>query len=67
MKSCKAVATPLLTKDGLCVYDLDPLASELWAVAGPKGADPQLIDPDSLPQGFRWVSEAEWGALHGTD
>ena len=48
------------TKDGLHVYDLDPASSELWAVAGPAGHDIKAIDPDNLPAGFRWVTEAEW-------
>lgn len=51
------------TKDGLHVYDLDPNASELWAVAGPEGYDVSQIDPDNLPPGFRWVTEDEWEAL----
>ena len=42
----------MLTKDGLTIYDLDPNASELWAVAGPEGYDVKAIDPDNLPPGF---------------
>jgi hypothetical protein len=51
------------TKDGLTVYDLDPQAGELWAVAGPNGFDPKAIDPDNLPDGFRWVEDEEWEAI----
>lgn len=51
------------TKDGLHVYDLDPNASELWAVAGPEGCDVKAVDTDNLPEGFRWVSEDEWSEL----
>lgn len=53
----------LITKDGLTVYDLDPQASELWAVAGPAGYDIKSIDPDNLPPGFRWVDNDEWADL----
>ena len=35
-------------------YDLSPQASELWVVSGPKGYDVDDIDPESLPDGFRW-------------
>jgi hypothetical protein len=56
------------TKDGLTVYDLDPQASELWAVAGPEGYRISDIDPENLPDGFRWVSENEWQELQeGTE
>lgn len=57
-----ATVTDLHTEEGLTIYDLDPLAAELVAVAGPAGADPRAIDPDALPDGFRWVSDAEWEA-----
>lgn len=53
----------LTTKDGLTVYDLDPQASELWAVAGPAGFSKGDIDPDNLPEGFRWVTAEEWEGL----
>jgi hypothetical protein len=62
-----AVRTDLTTADGLTVYDLDPQASELWAVAGPAGVDPRTIDPDALPDGFRWVDAAEWTTLANKD
>lgn len=50
------------TVDNLTVYDLDPQASELWVVAGPDGFVGE-IDPDDLPEGFRWVTGEEWEAL----
>lgn len=56
--------TNLITDDGLCVYDLDVQAVELWAVAGPSGFDIELIDPDHLPDGFRWVENDEWERLN---
>ena len=55
--------TGLITDDGLTVYDLDVNASELWAVAGPHNFDVNAIDPDALPDGFRWVSNEEWEKL----
>ena len=55
--------TGLITDDGLRVYDLDVMASELWAVAGPYGYDVHAIDPDNLPPGFRWVDNEEWDRL----
>lgn len=55
-----AVQLNKTTKDGLTIYDLDPQASELWAVAGPAGIDPSAIDPDNLPAGFRWMEDFEW-------
>ncbi len=51
------------TKDGLTIYDLAPQASELWVVAGPAGVDPETIDTDNLPDGFRWVDADEWELL----
>jgi hypothetical protein len=56
----KAFQTNKVTKDGLTIYDLAPLASELWAVAGPAGHDPTAIDTDNLPAGFRWVKAWEF-------
>ena len=53
----------LTTKDGLTVYDLDPQASELWAVAGPAGFKKGDIDTDNLPERFRWVTAEEWEGL----
>ena len=44
----------------LYYYDLDPLASDLWVVAGPAGWHVADIDPDALPDGFRWVTGSEW-------
>ena len=59
----KATQTGLRTAQGLAVYDLAPLAADLWAVAGQAGVDPTTIDADSLPEGFRWVDESEWEVL----
>jgi len=56
--------TSLITDDGLSVYDLDVQASELWVVAGPHGYDVNSIDPDNLPDGFRWVGNEEWEKLN---
>lgn len=57
----KAIRTNLIiTGHAERVYDLDPSAAELWAVAGPDGVDPATIDPDNLPPGFRWLSNADW-------
>jgi hypothetical protein len=61
-----ARTTDLRTSDGMRIYDLDPLAGELWAVAGPDGLDPAAIDPDHLPAGCRWVTDEEWEAAQGT-
>lgn len=56
------IKTKYKTADGLTVYDLDPNAAELWVVAGPDGHVGE-IDPDDLPEGFRWVDGSEWEAL----
>ena len=56
--------TELVTHDGLRVYDLVPLAVDLWAVAGPDGVDPATIDPDALPDGCRWLDDDEWPRLN---
>jgi len=62
-----ATKTEYTTRDGLRVYDLSPLTSELWTVAGPDGVDSTTIDPDALPSGFRWIDDQEWSVLvHGT-
>ena len=45
--------------DRLRLYDLRPLAY-LWCVAGPDNLDPRYIDPANLPEGCRWISDAEW-------
>ena len=55
-----ASATPYATHNGLRIYDLDPKAGELYAVAGPDGFDPASIDPEALPDGFIWISEDMW-------
>ena len=57
----------LRTDDNLRVYDLDRGASELWVVAGPDGVDPSTIDPNNLPEGFRWVEDDEWEKLGSED
>lgn len=54
--------TSLKTNDGLTVYDLEPQASDLRVVAGHAGYTGE-IDPDALPEGFRWVTEYEWESL----
>ena len=55
-----AEITNLTTADGFRIYDLDVNAADLVAVAGPEGWDPETIDPDDLPDGFRWIDEEEW-------
>lgn len=57
-----AVKTDLVTKNGERIYDLDPLASDLWAIAGPDGLDPNTVSVtwDDLPDGYRWLSDEEW-------
>ena len=45
-------------------YDLDPMAADLWVVEGPEGYDINAIDPDHLPEGFRWIEDAEWAEKH---
>lgn len=45
---------------GLRIYDLDPQNANLVAVIGPDGADPWTLDPDALPEGFRWCSDDDW-------
>lgn len=62
-RNTAAERTNLTTADGLAVYDLEPQAADLVAVAGPAGVDPSTIDQDSLPAGFRWVTPAEWSEL----
>lgn len=44
----------------LAWYDLDLIVNELWIVEGPEGYDINSIDPHNLPDGFRWISEAEF-------
>jgi hypothetical protein len=55
--------TMTTTNDGLHIYDLDPQASALWVVAGPAGYRVDAIDPDHLPDGFRWITAGEWEHL----
>lgn len=62
--SSAAITTDLRTADGLTIYDLDPQSAELWAVAGPADVDPTTIDPDALPDGFRWITDAEWASAN---
>jgi len=59
-----AVKTQLLTQDNLRVYDLDPQSPQVLAVAGPDGYDPDEIDIDHLPAGFRRIDVDEWEELH---
>lgn len=58
-----AVRTDRVTANGERVYDLAPLASDLWAIAGPDGLDPTTVDSDHLPAGYRWVEDEEWSDL----
>ena len=51
-------------EESLVWYDLDPQASELWVVEGPAGWDVEELDPDNLPDGFRWVTAQEWEERH---
>ena len=46
--------------DRLRIYDLEPLASDLRCVAGPDNLDARFVDPENLPEGCRWISDAEW-------
>ena len=62
MKSVANKTLQIKTADGLTVYDLASQASELWVVAGPDGFVGE-IDPDDLPDGFRWVTADEWETL----
>jgi hypothetical protein len=57
----QAVTTDLRTRTGERIYDLAPLASELWAIAGPEGLDPTTVNTDDLPAGYRWLEDGEWG------
>ena len=59
-----AVRTRLLTQDNLRVYDLNPQATEVIAVAGPDGHDPDKLDIEQLPAGFRRIDVEEWEELH---
>lgn len=47
-------------------YDLDPFDGQLWVAEGPAGYQPEELDPQELPQGFRWVDTEEWDA-RGSD
>lgn len=55
-----AEATDRRTADGWTIYDLFPRAEKLFAVAGPYEVDPHSIDPNDLPDGFRWIDHSEW-------
>ena len=65
-----AVRTDWVTANGERVYDLEPLAwdygtdglcyGDLWAIAGPDGLDPTMVDSDHLPAGYHWVESEEW-------
>lgn len=67
VKSPHAVLTDMKTEFGEFVYDLDPQAGDLWAVAGRREYDPVTIDPDDLPVGFRWIQDEEWERLQAND
>lgn len=47
-------------KEGRCWYDIDPLASVLYAVEGPEGYKIEDIDFDNLPDDFEYVSDDRW-------
>ena len=59
-RASQAETTALRTRTGERIYDLIPLASELWAIAGPDGLDPTTVDSDDLPVGYRWLEDDEW-------
>lgn len=59
-----AIKTKLPTQDNLSVYDLNPQAPEIIAVAGPDGFNPEELDVDALPEGFRKIGKDEWQKLH---
>jgi hypothetical protein len=60
----KPLDTGMLTRDGLTIYDLQPLGGELTAVAGPGGhsaaAVAHSVFNEDMPDGFRWVDTDEW-------
>jgi len=59
----QAKKTDLLTATGERIYDLLPLAGDLWAIAGPDGLDPTTVAikaADDLPEGYRWIEDDEW-------
>jgi hypothetical protein len=58
------VKTDILTQDNLRVYNLDPKATQIVAVAGPDGHDPEKLRADHLPPGFRRIDADEWEKLH---
>jgi len=60
-RASQAETTDLRTRSGERIYDLDPLASTLWAIAGPDGLDPKTVNIDDLPAGCRWLENDEWG------
>ena len=59
-RASQAETTDLRTRTGEWIYDLVPLAGELWAIAGPEGLDPTTVDTDDLPAGYRWLEDDEW-------
>ena len=46
----------------LHIYDLDPQAPMLVAVASERLLDPRQLDTEHLPDDVRWVTDAEWEA-----
>jgi hypothetical protein len=56
----QAETTTLTTQTGERIYDLCPLAGDLWAIAGPDGLDPRTVNTDDIPDGYRWLDEEEW-------
>ena len=57
-----AYATLRRTADGLVIYNLDPSAGKVFAIAGPAGIDPRFIDAHNLPDCCRWITDDEWEA-----
>lgn len=49
--------------DGRYYTDLDPQAGELWVTVGPAPLHLAAeVAADDLPDGWQWVTDAEWEA-----
>ena len=55
------VKTNQKTADGMTIYNVIPEDTQLWLIAGPDvdAESIEINDVDSLPLGFRWLSEDE--------